>query len=155
MGLTPWRRPIDLRKVLSGTILLSEPMDSVYKQTDENKRKKSVYDWILTKMFWICTMKFRYVHKRILWDLHREGGPWSIEKFERRRNQFYRLNRIDHGKKMQVWWNVLKKWFENVLKYEVHLWEVLKKIGSRKLEKFTLKGGLKSVQNVVFGSIRI
>ena len=65
MGLTPWRRPIDLRKVLSGTILLSEPMDSVYKQTDENKRKKSVYVWILTKMFWICTMKFRYVHKRI------------------------------------------------------------------------------------------
>ena len=38
---------------------------SVYKQTNENKRKKFVYVWILTKMFWICTMKFRYVHKRI------------------------------------------------------------------------------------------
>ena len=38
---------------------------SVDKQTNENKRKKFVYVWILTKMFWICTRKIEYVHKRI------------------------------------------------------------------------------------------
>ena len=37
----------------------------VDKQTNENKRKKFVYVWILTKMFWICTRKIEYVHKRI------------------------------------------------------------------------------------------
>ena len=86
----------------------------------------------------ICTKKY-YVHKRMFWDLHREGGPWSIEKFERKRIWFYRLNQIDHGKKMQVWWKVLKNDFESILKCKVDLWEVLKRIGSRKLEKFTFK----------------
>ena len=42
-------------KEISQGILSLEPMDSVYKQTNENKWKKFVYVWILTKMFWICT----------------------------------------------------------------------------------------------------
>ena len=62
MGLTPWWRPIGLKAVSQG-ILSLEPMDSAYKQTDENKWKKFVYVWILTKMFWICTNKAKYVHK--------------------------------------------------------------------------------------------
>ena len=50
-------------KEISQGILSLEPMDSAYKQTDENKWKKFVYVWILTKMFWICTNKAKYVHK--------------------------------------------------------------------------------------------
>ena len=63
----------------------------------------------------ICTRK-KYVHKRMLWDLHREGGPWSIKKFERKRNRFYRLNRIDHGKRCKFdekfWRNDFESVFE-------------------------------------------
>ena len=110
MGLTPWWRPIGLKAVSQGIMLLSIPMVSVYKQTNENKRKKFVYVWILTMMIWVCTNK---ICTKKDWDLHRKGGPWSIEKFERKRIRFYRIN---HGKKMQVWWKVLKndfwKYFE-------------------------------------------
>ena len=38
-------------KEISQGILSLEPMDSAYKHTDENKWKKFVYVWILTKMF--------------------------------------------------------------------------------------------------------
>ena len=63
MGLTPWRRPIGLKAVSQGIMLLSIPMVSVYKQTNENKRKKFVYVWILTMIIWVCTSKTKYVQK--------------------------------------------------------------------------------------------
>ena len=50
-------------KEISQGILSLEPMDSAYKQTNENKWKKFVYVWILTKIFWICTSNTKYVHK--------------------------------------------------------------------------------------------
>ena len=63
MGLTPRGRPIGLKAVSQGIMLLSIPMVSVYKQTNENKWKKFVYVWILTMIIWVCTSKTKYVHK--------------------------------------------------------------------------------------------
>ena len=135
MGLTPWGRPIGLKAVSQGIMLLSIPMDSVYKQTDENKRNKFVYVWILTKRFWICTRKIKYVHKRI--------GTYTVrEAHDRLRNSrenefgFIGSIMVKRCKFDEKFWKMI---FESILKCKVDLSKVLKRIGIRKLEKFTFK----------------
>ena len=64
-------------------------------------------------MIWVCTRKYEYVHKRILWDLHREGGPWSIKKFEEKTVSALSSNRVDHGKRCVSLLKSFEKGFEN------------------------------------------
>ena len=84
------------------------------------------------------------------WDLHREGGPWSVKKFEEKRVRFYRSNRVDHGKRCKFDEKFWKKILKVFLKSKIYLWEVWKRIGPRKFEKITFESVLKSTQKYHF-----
>ena len=90
-----------LREVSPGIIPLLIPMESAYRQANENKRTKFVILEYLQRWLYYVQGKINmyikrigyvqgnnYVHKKN-WDLHREGGPWSIKKFEEKLVRFY------------------------------------------------------------------
>ena len=85
----------------------------------------------------------KYVHKKN-WDLHREGGPWSIKKVEEETGSVLSSNQIDHGKKMCKFVEMFWKDLESVLKDEIYPQEVWKRFEFRKFERNIFESALKS-----------
>ena len=122
-----------------------------------NDRSLSVLEY-LQKTSVLCTSKNYYVHKRIWyvqgnmyvhkknWDLHREGGPWSVKKFEEKRVRFY----LQIGSIMEKDVSFVEKFWKDLwkcfwkMKYTCKKFE--KESGFESLRKITFKGALKSTQ---------
>ena len=72
-------------------------MEYVYKQADENKRKKFVYAWIFTKMFEYVQGKFNMYIKRIGTYTVREAHD-RLRNSRKKTGSVLSSNWVDHGK---------------------------------------------------------